>query len=162
MRYIHIHSFSFSGGQQLSLKIKAAGILFNESNISLQNPSLTYLSPTSQQPLNQLSPISHQYHPTLKFNSQQSWPKFNFSVVRYFFIQQRRIVSNLRVFLYIFPHQVRPSDTPISYSLFFFRWTTAREIHRRGSWPKFARLSPSTGWTFWRIRTRTWIQVFPH
>ena len=61
MRYIHIHSFSFSGGQQLSLKIKAAGILFNESNISLQNPSLTYLSPTSQQPLNQLLPTSHPF-----------------------------------------------------------------------------------------------------
>ena len=77
MRCIHIHSFSFSGGQQLSLKIKAAGILFNESNISLQNPSLTYLSPTSQKPLNQLLPTSHPFPINITYLSPTSQQPLN-------------------------------------------------------------------------------------
>ena len=102
MRYIHIHSFSFSGGQQLSLKIKAAGILFNESNISLQNPSLTYLSPTSQQPLNQLLPTSHPFTINLTSPSSSIPRSLGLNLILVLlgiFIRQRRIVSNLRVFL---------------------------------------------------------------
>ena len=45
----------------MSLKIRAAGILFNESNISLPNPSLSHLSPISYPNFTHPSPI---YHPS--------------------------------------------------------------------------------------------------